>query len=169
MSALPAEAGSYALHLVLRTPQRLQVGALGEYEFPAGEYVYLGSAAGPGGLRARVGRHVRPGKTRHWHIDYLLDYTGLLGLGWTVSPTRLECAWSQALARLPGACVPAPGFGAGDCRARGRACAAHLLAFPAGISAANLVACLEQSGGFGLLEVAYLRWQDASLREAPLR
>jgi hypothetical protein len=42
----------------------------------------------------------------------------------------LECAWSQALARLPGTRIPAPGFGSSDCRC---ACPAHLVAFPDGL------------------------------------
>jgi len=34
---------------------------------------------------------------------------------WTVSPERWECAWAEALSRLPGATVPLLGFGASDC------------------------------------------------------
>jgi Uri superfamily endonuclease len=81
-------------------PQHIRVGALGELIFRRARYVYLGSAAGPGGLRP-VRRHLRADKTRHWHIDYLVPMTKLLGLCWTTSPDPLECRWSQALARLP--------------------------------------------------------------------
>jgi Uri superfamily endonuclease len=122
---LPAEAGSYALHLALEKPQHIRVGALGEVDFPASEYVYLGIAVGPGGLRARVGRHLRADKTRHWHIDYLVPMTKLLSLCWTTSPDPLECRWSQALAQLPVVSIPVPDFGSSDCRARGGSCRAH--------------------------------------------
>ena len=146
MSDLPAEMGSYALILGLESPRRIRVGALGDYDFMAGEYVYLGSAHGPGGLRARVGRHLRVEKPYHWHIDYLLDFAGLVGLCWAVSPTRLECNWSQALSRLPEASIPIRGFGASDCRARGGTCRAHLLAFPGEVSPAGLCAAIAGAG-----------------------
>jgi Uri superfamily endonuclease len=148
VSDLPAEAGSYALHLQLAFPQLIRVGKLGAYDFPAGEYVYLGSAHGSGGLRARVGRHLRVEKPRHWHIDYLLARAGLLGLCWVVSPTRLECSWSQALTRLPTARLPIPGFGASDCRSHAGNCRAHLLSFPCRISPAEICAALPETGDY---------------------
>ena len=42
-----------------------------------GCYVYAGSARGPGGIRARVRRHLRPDKTPHWHIDQVTAYAKL--------------------------------------------------------------------------------------------
>ncbi len=63
------------LHADSRTNRRraVAVGALGETEFPAGWYVYVGSALGSGGF-GRIDRHraVAAGDndTRHWHIDY---------------------------------------------------------------------------------------------------
>jgi len=42
----------------------------GQIPFPAGWYVYTGSARN--GLAQRVGRHLRHNKRKHWHIDYLL-------------------------------------------------------------------------------------------------
>lgn len=129
---LPAAPGSYVLYL--RPSQRLElgVGRLGRLSFPAGEYLYLGSAGGPGGLRARLGRHIRGGGKPHWHIDPLRAAADLGGCFYLTTGTSnahqpLECLWSQALAALPGATLPAPGFGAGDCR---RGCRAHLVAFP---------------------------------------
>ncbi|HEX9029228.1 MAG TPA: DUF123 domain-containing protein, partial [Anaerolineales bacterium] len=55
---LPAAPGSYVLYLRLSQRLELGVGRLGRLSFPAGEYLYLGSAGGPGGLRARLGRHI---------------------------------------------------------------------------------------------------------------
>lgn len=114
--------GTYALLLYLAAPQSTTVGALGQTRFPAGWYLYLGSALGPGGLAARLARHRRrDGKRLHWHIDYLRAL-GTLAEIWThTSERRQECRWARAAARLPGARVVGPGFGASDCR-----CVTHL-------------------------------------------
>jgi Uri superfamily endonuclease len=38
---------------------------------PAGRYLYCGSAKGRGGLKARLSRHMRRGKSVRWHVDQL--------------------------------------------------------------------------------------------------
>ena len=58
--------GTYALLLHLDSQRRIAVGRLKEFDFPAGHYVYVGSALGPGGLGARIGRHLRPCTKAHW-------------------------------------------------------------------------------------------------------
>jgi Uri superfamily endonuclease len=134
MIALPSQAGSYALELLLEEPARLQIGRLGEFHFPAGHYIYLGSACGPGGLRARLGRHLdAPGAhPLRWHIDYLRQRAVPLAASCfafaDLMPAiqRLECQWSKLLFRLPESFLPAPGFGAGDCACK---CPAHLVGF----------------------------------------
>ena len=128
MTDLPGLSGTYALLLHLDAPMPLTVGRLGSFTFPAGDYVYVGSARGPGGLRARVRRHARRAKRRHWHIDYLPGNARLAAVHAVVDAERRECAWAAALSRLPGAQVIAPGFGASDCR-----CPTHLLHFRQGI------------------------------------
>jgi Uri superfamily endonuclease len=105
-------------------PTSLIVGRLGTCSLPAGWYTYAGSALGPGGLEARLARHLRAEKRLHWHIDYLLQH-GRVETIWQIpSPARLECAWAAAIRALPGAETPVPGFGASDCR-----CSAHLVHF----------------------------------------
>jgi len=117
--------GTYVLALWLDAGCCLAVGGLGRHRFPAGWYLYVGSARGPGGLRARLERHHRrlgPDKRAHWHVDYLREW-GTWGGAWIrPSGERLECTWARELARLPGASVVVPQFGASDCR-----CAAHLV------------------------------------------
>lgn len=54
-----AEPGTYALLLKLDKQERITVGKLGTFDLPAGYYLYVGSALGPGGLRARLTRHRR--------------------------------------------------------------------------------------------------------------
>ena len=131
--------GSYALRLRLTAAIHLQVGRLGEFDFPAGDYVYLGSANGPGGIRARLLHHLRPVTRPHWHLDWLRMYT-FLAAGWySTMPGRLECVWSQAIHALPGVRVPVPGFGASDCRS---GCPAHLMLLPAGLGNAEIERCL---------------------------
>lgn len=138
---IPAQHGAYALHLRLCQPERLAVGRLGGFLFPAGEYAYLGSALGPGGLRARLGRHLAGDGRPHWHIDYLRRQAEVIAVGWALcgssrQPPSLECDWSRALAALSVSTIPAPGFGASDCHL---GCAAHLVAFPCGVPVIELL------------------------------
>jgi Uri superfamily endonuclease len=113
----------------LDRPAALPVGRLGEFLFPAGDLVYLGSALGPGGLRARLSRHLQGGERPHWHIDRLRQTARVTGFCYTLDPSPLECLWVQRLASPAVAGFPAPGFGASDCRARPTRCPAHLLSF----------------------------------------
>lgn len=125
---LPPTPGAYALRSELIAPAWVSVGRLGTFRFPSGQYLYLGSAQGSGGVRARVLHHLYPRAVSHWHLDWLRTYLSVMGC-WFASPgaSALECYWSQALAALPGASVPAAGFGASDCRF---SCPAHLVRLP---------------------------------------
>jgi Uri superfamily endonuclease len=132
ISRLPVPAGSYVLQLHLSRAHQIQVGKFAQAIFPAGEYIYLGSALGPGGLRARLGRHLRATGKHQWHIDYLRSVADVHAMGYGLARDEagnqpMECAWSQALVNLPGAFIPLAGFGAGDCRS---GCQAHLVGFP---------------------------------------
>lgn len=71
LPALPGAGGTYALGLALAGEVQVTVGALGQGTFPPGLYLYVGSAWGPGGLAARVGRHIRGDGKPRWHIDAL--------------------------------------------------------------------------------------------------
>jgi Uri superfamily endonuclease len=133
-----SEPGTYALLLKLDKQEKITIGKLGTFNFPAGHYLYVGSALGPGGLRARLARHRRSrerssgsnrgqtGQKLHWHIDYLLQRAQLVEVWSVASADRLECKWGQVARRLPGAQVPVRGFGSSDCR-----CLAHLIYFRA--------------------------------------
>jgi Uri superfamily endonuclease len=110
------------LFLELSQTADLTIGRLGSFRFPAGHYVYIGSALGSGGLRARVARHHRQEKRLHWHIDYLLTRARIVSVLTDVSGERLECVWVRQWLDKPEAQVVAPGFGASDCR-----CPTHLV------------------------------------------
>jgi Uri superfamily endonuclease len=133
MIDLPASPGAYLLELYLPEEVCLTVGSSGQANFSAGVMFYAGSAQGSGGLKARLGRHLQSGgaRTLRWHIDYLRCAAQVRAFAYLASPqttdvARLECLWSQALARLPGSSVPLSGFGASDCA---MGCPAHLIAF----------------------------------------
>lgn len=134
INELPATSGTYALQLYIPLSIPICVGRLGEFTFPAGEYIYMGSAFNPGGLRARLGRHLRGDGNPHWHIDFLRKVAQIEEYHYveqtpgenTLDLFPLECQWSQALIASPQTYVLAPGFGASDCRA---GCHAHLVAY----------------------------------------
>ena len=83
-----------------------------------GYYVYLGSALGPGGLRARIAHHQKPSSRPHWHIDYLRAHTRFHCVWFSYSPRRREHQWARAAQRMSGAKIPLFGFGASDCDCR---------------------------------------------------
>ena len=114
--------GTYALVLQLERQEEITIGKLGTFAFPAGYYLYVGSALGSGGLEVRLARHRRRDKKLHWHIDYLLEYAQLVEVWSAASTEKLECLWAQAARQLPGSETPVPGFGSSDCR-----CPSHLI------------------------------------------
>ncbi len=114
--------GTYALVLHLEHREEITVGKLGTFTFPAGYYLYVGSALGPGGLEARLAHHRRRGKKLCWHIDHLLKHAQLVEVWSAASTDKLECLWAQAARELPGSEIPVPGFGSSDCR-----CLSHLI------------------------------------------
>ena len=121
---LPPYLGAYGL--LIRLPRQFtgRIGALGQVTLPSDCYLYLGSAYGPGGLPARLRRHLRAEKRLHWHVDYLT--TAGTAEGIFVLPGGCECELVDHALRLPAVNAPVAGFGSSDCRR----CAAHLLAIP---------------------------------------
>jgi Uri superfamily endonuclease len=102
----------------------VQVGRLSDLSLKTGWYLYVGSAFGPGGLMARIERHLRKKKRRHWHIDYLLAKISVQRVWYIVADRKLEHRWAAALLSQSGATIAMPGFGASDC-----SCKSHLLYF----------------------------------------
>lgn len=145
LASLPAERGVYCLVLRLCAPVQLTVGQLGSFAFPAGWAVYVGSAGGAGGLRGRLKHHLEPASKPHWHIDYLRHVAPIREIWYAAAPTRDEHPWAAALCSLPGAAIPAPRFGASDCR-----CPTHLAHFADEPDAAALSHALR---------IALRRWQ----------
>jgi Uri superfamily endonuclease len=111
-----AAATSYQLEIYVERPVRIRVGRLGRFQFPAGRYVYTGSARR--NIEARIARHLRKEKALHWHIDWLLAASGVR-IAAVKRFGENECALNQAL----GGRSVVPGFGASDCR---NGCGSHL-------------------------------------------
>ena len=116
--------GTYALILSCATSTRIQIGRLGTVQLQRGYYVYLGSALGPGGLRARIAHHQELSTRPHWHIDYLRPHTRLHSVWLSYGGTRDEHEWARAMQKVKGAMIPLRGFGASDC-----SCPSHLYFF----------------------------------------
>jgi len=156
--------GTYALVMALGSDTTIAVGRLGrrsgerEITFPAGCYVYFGSAHG--GLCQRVSRHLKVEgaegsrgnrkKRLHWHIDYLVQFADVTQVWyalegeqgkWQVRKEKLECLWCRAARKLPQAQFLIPGFGSSDCR-----CPSHLIYFPAPPSFELFLQLLEERG-----------------------
>jgi len=119
---LPVEAGSYVLELRLDGEITITAGRLGEVRLGPGLLRYYGSARGPGGIRARVSRHLGlvPRRPR-WHVDALTARAPVVQVLVSLEATEHELVAAD-LAK--GWRVVVQGFGSSDCRA----CPAHLLA-----------------------------------------
>ena len=117
---MPATGGAYALYFKLSEQVELPIPRLNNPTLDPGTYVYAGSAYGPGGIRARVSRHLRTGKKPHWHIDHLSDVTACTRV--ETYPGGIECDVVADLLAA-GADTPVPGFGSTDCKT----CMAHLV------------------------------------------
>ena len=112
--------GSYILLMHLARSFPLTVGRLGAFDFPAGYYLYFGSALNR--LEARIGRHLRHHKKAHWHIDWLTATRTVVQVWWTEDAGRSECAWAGTALGLPDVTLPVRGFGSSDCL-----CPSHLV------------------------------------------
>ena len=121
----PIDKGVYALIMRSGRSRRIQIGRLGKFRFPAGSYVYVGSAWGPGGLAARIGRHLKMVKKCRWHIDYLRQYVTMKQIWVNRWKPSGEHVWAEVIGRFEKAAVPAEKFGSSDCR-----CATHLFYLP---------------------------------------
>jgi Uri superfamily endonuclease len=122
VSFMDSKPGTYALILRSRSRTSALIGRWGRLNIDTGYYIYVGSAFGPGGVRARVFRHCRENKPKHWHIDYLRERVDLLWAWYSHEPANLEHHWAQALSEMNGI-FAVKGFGCSDCK-----CYTHLFA-----------------------------------------
>lgn len=114
---IPSDPGTYILILKADLYHDLIVGKKGPIKIRPGFYGYAGSAMGPGGLGARIGRHMKKKKLMRWHIDYLRRHMDLFQIWYTLGNKKLECRWAKGLIRIGGTPLE-PGLGASDCKCR---------------------------------------------------
>lgn len=107
---------SYQIIFKLNRNVEIRIGKLGWFKFPAGMYIYTGSAQK--NIDKRIQRHQKKNKKKHWHIDYLLamDESTIKEI---VKSDIDECTLNQL---TPGKIV-IPNFGASDCH---EGCISHL-------------------------------------------
>ena len=128
---LPSGPGTYVL-LMEKKPNRngadavreIRIGKLGNLALHPGYYLYVGSAHGPGGLRARLGRHLRRNPTRRWHIDYLKPHAAIVAVWYLAGTGCYEHLIAGILREDLFGATPLPRFGSSDCD-----CPAHLFFF----------------------------------------
>ena len=116
--------GTYALIMTCNSSQQVTIGKLGRLRVRPGYYVYIGSAFGPGGLKARIAHHKRISLRPHWHIDYLRSILLIAEVWYTLDAEPYEHRWAETIRGLKGATIPITGFGASDC-----SCTSHLFTF----------------------------------------
>ncbi|MCB1757378.1 MAG: GIY-YIG nuclease family protein, partial [Gammaproteobacteria bacterium] len=93
---LLSDKGTYLLMLESRGHLMIEVGKRGAMALEPGFYLYVGSAFGPGGIKARVGRHLSADKPLRWHIDYLRRVTTVREVCISYDPRQLESKWVDA-------------------------------------------------------------------------
>jgi Uri superfamily endonuclease len=124
-ASIDARFGTYALMFACLTAVHMPVGRLGRVFLPAGYWIYVGSAFGPGGLRARLNHHLKPSARPHWHLDYIKRALHAQEIWTTTDTVKREHDWVGIMAAMEGASLPLAGFGATDC-----SCRSHIIHFP---------------------------------------
>ena len=112
--------GAYVLLMDLGNGLRFARSGRGEAVL-GGWLVYAGSARGPGGIAARVGRHLRKVKPVRWHVDELTNAAHSVAA--LAVPGGTECGIVARLVESGRYQVAMKGFGSSDCRV----CEGHLL------------------------------------------
>ena len=110
--------GVYVLVIRVHRKIRIKVGALGELDFSAGLYAYVGSAQN--NLELRVKRHIGKEKRLFWHIDYLLnnEASKVVNAYYVDGDKEEECRIAHLIEKNAGSFT---GFGCSDCN-----CTSHL-------------------------------------------
>lgn len=118
----PSQSGSYIIWVELSRP--IQIKRPAPARLDAGLYAYCGSAKGPGGLKARIKRHLSPNKRIRWHIDQVTSQACQIGAwGWLDIVEISECQLVHALLATDNSEIPIKGFGSSDCKT----CPSHFL------------------------------------------
>ena len=121
LAALDAAKGAYVLVIDLFDDVSVRLPKREPTRLEAGTYLYVGSANGPGGMAARLKRHMSNAKKIHWHVDQLTTRASSV-VAFAVKGGN-ECALGQTLIESKQFRPALKGFGSSDCKA----CDSHLL------------------------------------------
>jgi len=121
---MKSDPGTYALISQSHSNETIQIGRWRLLDLQPGYYIYVGSAFGPGGVQARLSRHLRTDKRKHWHIDYLIEHVTPLEVWISYATEHLEHEWASILSKRS-ELIPIQGFGCSDCK-----CSSHLFYTP---------------------------------------
>lgn len=114
--------GAYLLQIRMDAPLAISVrGGKVKGALAPGRYVYAGNAYGPGGIEARVRRHLDRTKKPHWHVDHVTVHAAEVSAD--CFPGGNECELIGELLGSGDFSVPIPQFGSSDCRT----CPSHFL------------------------------------------
>ncbi|MCE4601052.1 MAG: GIY-YIG nuclease family protein [Desulfurococcales archaeon] len=111
-SEIPPCRGVYVYLFQVEEGLEAAVGGLGPQRFPPGVYAYVGSARGPGGVRARVCRHMAREKRLRWHIDYVSARAEPVGVFYSCDSDCSEGSLALECSRLLTPWIR--GFGSSD-------------------------------------------------------
>jgi len=110
----------------------IPIGKNKELLLAQGFYYYVGSAFGPGGVKARVNHHIRTTEKPHWHLDFLRKHTQIIAIWYTHDKKKREHQWAKVFNENPLTSIPLEGFGSSDCK-----CESHLVYCNTAIKFAN--------------------------------
>ena len=111
--------GVYVLLIKLNKKRKIKIGKRGVFCFPAGRYIYVGSAMN--NLEKRIERHKSRKKRMHWHIDYFLKYANIINVLKIETKRKIECSLAS---KIKGEII-AEKFGSMDCK-----CKSHFFLLP---------------------------------------
>lgn len=154
MGQLPRDPGIYGLLMHSSGGGALQIGKLGKLSIEPGFYLYLGSAHGPGGIKARVSRYLGSFRRLFWHIDYLQAVLSVQELWFSFVDSKFEHQTAECLSKLPDWRIPLIGFGSSDCN-----CLGHLFHHHGRVSVLEIWEDLFHSP---CLDGSWYRWKASS-------
>ena len=136
--------GIYTLVIKNQKDQYLIIGKLGNFFFPQGLYVYIGSALGKSAtnLENRLQRHLSKLKRRFWHIDFFLssESVEIIAIYFAITSEKRECQLASSIISKDSGIIIIPRFGASDCKNN---CKSHLVYFQ--IEQAQLMSLIQST------------------------
>ncbi len=121
LEGMSAAAGAYVLLIETAGPLSIRLPQNDVSVLAPGTYLYVGSANGPGGMKARLRRHFRCSKKIHWHVDQLT--TCAASVEALAVAGGNECKLGETLLASHQYKMALAGFGSSDCHI----CSSHLL------------------------------------------